>query len=159
MLLVPQEQLHHRTTLCSAIPSHPSIHTRTICQRPALGKNVTSDFHFLHWSLQVLTQCRIKETRPCVCGIVVYSSQAPLPHPVLATSRRCPDAPAGFPGCEEPGRPALHESAQSRQHPYDPGRLSLVLTFANSCSHLDTRSWAKMIHRYGSYRQSSLCLL
>ena len=107
----------------------------------------------------MLTQCRIKETRPCVCGIVVYSSQAPLPHPVLATSRRCPDAPAGFPGCEEPGRPALHESAQSRRHPYDPGRLSPVLTFANSCSHLDTRSWAKMIHRYGSYRQSSLCLL
>ena len=31
---------HHWTTVCSAIPSHPSIHTRTICQRPALGKNV-----------------------------------------------------------------------------------------------------------------------
>ena len=51
LLLVPSEQLHHRTTVCSAIPSQPSIHTSTICQRPALGKNVTSDFHFLRWSL------------------------------------------------------------------------------------------------------------
>ena len=27
----------------------------------------------------MLTQCRIKETRPCVWGIVVYSPQAPSP--------------------------------------------------------------------------------